>query len=599
MNKRFFSRLDTEFWLSCFLLIIIGTPVNAQFYKKITSPGKPTQNSGSFALPGKEFDPLEELTANYKSFNSKEFGGRLSGTIGSESAGRFLGKQWDQLGIYPYGRNFFHPFKIVVGKSFTPATKVRVNRQYIFLPEDIYPLGSIGTNPFQGYFMKDAREFGQPWLIPMFTNRNESVNTSIDWESRFMDTVLFAKKLGATAVFFYKNFPSDLGPKFSFDFFQKDWPLPVFIINHEAYKKHIASNPTILPFSVDLHFQNETKTTANIIGRIDNSAPYDVMVMAHFDYFSYDAKQQGVGNSNPFLGDASLLLTFSKLLLTKEADKKYNFILVGLADAPSDSFSINALLSNKQVDFSKVAFAINLDAVGQLDWYQRKIFVEGAGMSRNWMPFFKTQVVGLNYDFLSSESPSFTAHSFSQKRIPYLSFSTLNRETEAKEHPKLKNPANLKGALTLLNQVYRLIVVMDGRKPLFADSKQQRINDRELLPPKAESYPTKQTKSAGQSSTSSSTISKPGANPTINHEVGIIWDRQYDGFGVLIKGIEKGKPASRSELKTGDIILEVKKIKINKLPDYIKVMNELKRGEEVIIKVKRGVTVQELFLPYF
>jgi C-terminal processing protease CtpA/Prc len=78
--------------------------------------------------------------------------------------------------------------------------------------------------------------------------------------------------------------------------------------------------------------------------------------------------------------------------------------------------------------------------------------------------------------------------------------------------------------------------------------------------------------------------------------VGIVCDSAYNGFGVRVLTIVKQQPADKAGIEAGDIIMQMGQQKINALKDYDAVLKNLKRGGKLVIKVKRGVTVQNFTL---
>ena len=61
-----------------------------------------------------------------------------------------------------------------------------------------------------------------------------------------------------------------------------------------------------------------------------------------------------------------------------------------------------------------------------------------------------------------------------------------------------------------------------------------------------------------------------------------------EGKGVVISKVTPGTPASRAGVWPGDVIVEVRKKKIRGLEDYCHILDEIERGRNVLMLIKRG-----------
>jgi S1-C subfamily serine protease len=64
--------------------------------------------------------------------------------------------------------------------------------------------------------------------------------------------------------------------------------------------------------------------------------------------------------------------------------------------------------------------------------------------------------------------------------------------------------------------------------------------------------------------------------------------------GVRVSGVSKDSPAEKSGLKNQDIIVELGNQKIENLYDYTYVLQSLKPGNEIPLKVMRSGKLEEL-----
>jgi serine protease Do len=58
--------------------------------------------------------------------------------------------------------------------------------------------------------------------------------------------------------------------------------------------------------------------------------------------------------------------------------------------------------------------------------------------------------------------------------------------------------------------------------------------------------------------------------------------------GVVISDIESGSPASEAGLRPGDLIREMNRKGIENLDDYRQALNQAKKGDNLLLLIKRG-----------
>jgi serine protease Do len=64
------------------------------------------------------------------------------------------------------------------------------------------------------------------------------------------------------------------------------------------------------------------------------------------------------------------------------------------------------------------------------------------------------------------------------------------------------------------------------------------------------------------------------------------WDQNE--YGVVISNVQPGSPAADSKLRQGDLIKEVNRQKIQNLKDYNQTLQKAKKGESLLLLIKRG-----------
>ncbi len=76
--------------------------------------------------------------------------------------------------------------------------------------------------------------------------------------------------------------------------------------------------------------------------------------------------------------------------------------------------------------------------------------------------------------------------------------------------------------------------------------------------------------------------------PRFKVTLGIIPDYMFDGEGLRIDGVSEGRPADKGGLLKGDIIVQMGEIKVEDMNSYMKALGQFKKGDETVVRVKRG-----------
>jgi S1-C subfamily serine protease len=84
-------------------------------------------------------------------------------------------------------------------------------------------------------------------------------------------------------------------------------------------------------------------------------------------------------------------------------------------------------------------------------------------------------------------------------------------------------------------------------------------------------------------------------NRTFRVYLGTIPDYSQEGVkGVRISGVTQNGPSEKAGIKGGDVIVELDKMKVNNLYDYVYVLQSMKPQVKTTIKVLRNGDVKEL-----
>lgn len=595
------SKIKLKYFLLFFSLLFLSVDtVEAQFWKKVTPSfllNKPKNN----VLPIDSTQLLQLISKDVNVLSSPKFGGRRMGTQGAQQSGLYVAKSLNSSGIYPSGEDFVHIFRYVDSKSLDRQTRFMIGRNYISVPEEAFPSPYSSYGVVRNYIIPNCRNFGQPWIIPLYQNVQQAKDPHFDWVYQTYLRAKVAQNRGASAVIFYDNYDSPYAPKYQNEKDTAVLNIPVLILNDKAYKDKVSGISVMTMMSLDISYKNDYKKAANIVGYLNNMAPYDVLICAHYD--GYGGSNQANPNywgANDNASGVAAMMALARLI-NKSGLKNYNYIFAAVSGGTRGQLGAEALLQDKKLDKERIAYVFNFDRVGDRFYGQKKqLYINGLTSSEAWLSFFTKAVKGWHFNLEDSSVAVSDYKPFMDHEIPALSFSTYPKElneTAAKVGHKVD--------MDMINNVaifaYNIILQMNQMpQPAFAKPIYQRAIKKEIEQLKYSNEIWEKNKRTDSRSTSQpeAPIIKEGKVATQAKVVGklnflgIVCDSTYEGYGVRIQDVKKQEPAAEFGLKSGDIIMEIDKVKINNFKDYLAVLNRMKPGEKLEFKVKRGVTVQ-------
>jgi len=207
---------------------------------------------------------------------------------------------------------------------------------------------------------------------------------------------------------------------------------------------------------------------------------------------------------------------------------------------------------------------LNLDMVGRL---KDKLIIQGVGSSTLWPPMIEELAIKSGVPVSSQDDPYLPTDSmaFYIERIPTLNFFTgaHSEYHTPRDQSGLINYAGLE-KVTRLGQMLIEDLAWTTQKISYVEIPQSRRNSQ-------------------------------SASRSFRIFLGTIPDYSQDGVkGVRVSGVSKDSPAEKSGLKNQDIIVELGNQKIENLYDYTYVLQSLKPGNEIPLKIMRSGRLEEL-----
>ena len=471
--------------------------------------------------------------------------GRRAGDPGEVLAAEFIASKFKEIGLTPHGDNgsFFQHFTINDGKEISKENELKLNGKDLKAGIDFFPLSNSPSASFSAESSPSLNEKGQPWMVDLAEAIQENKeNPHFDVANLLTEKMLKAKEKGASAVLFFNS--SALDDKIKFD--PKDRsetaPLPAAYINTLAQKQHLTDASSSFQISAKLSITPKIRNSRNVVGYLDNKAPYTIVIGAHFDHL-------GFGED----GKSSMIeLAF---LLKNSKAKRYNYLFIAFSAEELGLNGSKYFVENPTVSLNSINYMINMDMVGRLNDSSKTITVGGYGTSPSWKPMFdavKKKDFTIRIDSSGTGPSDHT--SFYRKDIPVLFFFTGLHS----DYHKPSDDADK------INYVGMLKIIRFIQQMIEADKQEQKLVF---------------TKTREQQTSTSARFSV---------SMGIMPDYSYTGSGVRVDGVSDNRPAKKAGILAGDIVKQLGEHKTSSVESYMQALSKFKKGDKTTTIVLRG-----------
>jgi len=313
---------------------------------------------------------------------------------------------------------------------------------------------------------------------------------------------------------------------------------------------------------------DSTITATNVIGFMDNQAPFTVIVGAHYDHLGYGAegtlyrgeeKLIHNGADDNASGVGVMLNLISKL---KNANKGNNYLFIAFSAEEMGLLGSNYFTKNATIDLDNANYMLNMDMVGRLK-QDSTLAVYGVGTS----PILKQVVNNSNSRFkiIENESgPGPSDHpSFYNSAIPVLHFFTGQHEDYHKPSDD-SDKLNYEGMNAISDYIFEIITELDSQGKL----------------------PFRKTKNESEDV------------PRFKVGLGVVPDYLFDGKGMRIDGITEDKPAQKAGLQKGDIVIKLGDSTITDMMSYMRALSSFNVGDKTKVVVERDGTQVEVDIEF-
>jgi len=314
------------------------------------------------------------------------------------------------------------------------------------------------------------------------------------------------------------------------------------------------------------------RSSNNVIGFLDNKAPYTIVIGAHYDHLglghdhnSLDANPEGKihngadDNASGTTGVIELANYFSGNGKTEP----YNFLFICFSGEELGLLGSKKWCDNPDMDLKNVNFMVNMDMIGRLNDSTKKLVVYGVGTSPMFVPMIDSIQTSMSIKKDSSGVGPSDQTSFYLKDIPVLHFFT-GQHSDYHKPSDDANKINYKGEVEVLNYIVSVI---------------EKTYHYPKLP-----FSKTRTVESGKSS--------------FKVTMGVMPDYTFEGPGMRIDGVTDNKPASKAGVLKGDVVKKLGGEEVKDVMSYMKVLSKYIKGDSTTVEIFRNGEVKVLNLTF-
>lgn len=331
-------------------------------------------------------------------------------------------------------------------------------------------------------------------------------------------------------------------------------------MGNDGYYFHFKYKKSRNPHGTDTS-EDDRLEAANVIGFIDNGAPYTVVIGAHhdhlglgYDHNSLDANPEGKihngadDNASGVAGVIALANYFSN----NDIVEKNNFLFMTFSGEELGLIGSKKWCEHPTYPLNKITYMLNMDMIGRFNDSTKKLLIYGIGTSDVWKDAIEKNNTYFSIKYDSAGVGPSDQTSFYLKDIPVLHFFTGQHSDYHKPSDDIEK-INIEGEVRILEFMIDIINTLDEK---------QKINFYK---------------------TANSESNKISFKVTL----GVMPDYVFDGKGMRLDGVTDNKPASKAGLQSGDIIIQLGDYPVETVQSYMEALSHFQKGDRVKVTIIR------------
>lgn len=500
---------------------------------------------------------------------SDSLSGRMTGSKGEELASQYIIQYLKESGCVPCFStgSYTNSFSFLFSRIPNFNTILILDDSNLFLDKEFRPLAFSSTGDVKGEILlwNDAKQMNsissQKSFIALLDIDEFNAKHPHEDYNRLRFEFDSIASYGAKAILLinksgeYENWVNN--------FKLSSTIIPVAYISDSSWSMKAKRCKSA---SLKIAFNDSFKTGSNICGYIPGTSSSSIILGAHYDHLgvgqesnsSLDKQTNDIHyGADDNASGVSMVLELTKEI--KKLDTKgHNFVFTFFSGEELGLLGSKHFLNQKNsIVFSidSINYMLNFDMVGRLKNGENNLLISGTGTSILWDSIIdKTSIPGISVKKTESGIGPSDHSSFYFKGIPALHFFTG-------PHSDYHKPSDTPEKVNYYGMSSIGQFVISNIQNSFT-------------------YPKLIFRKTASESKST--------NPSFKVTLGIVPDYSYEKLGLRIDGIISGKPAEKSGLLGGDIILKLNGIHIKDIQTYMYALSICSKGQTVQLEYMRG-----------
>jgi aminopeptidase YwaD len=504
---------------------------------------------------------LANLKTHIQYLASDKLEGRRAGTQGELMAMQYIAAEFQKDGLQPKGTNaYIQEFEINEGKKFSDTGNMfTVNDKKLELKKDYYPLSYSANASSEGSASMALREKGGPWFFDVkYLLDDNSNNPHFDINDAIAKEAKLAKEKGGTALIVFNSSQLVDNIQFNKNDTAASEAIPVVYLTKDGIQNFFSDATDTYDIKLQVSLTRAKRKARNVIGYINFNAPTTVILGAHYDHLGYgeddnslDGKGQIHNGADDNASGTAALIELGRMLQKSKAHNN-NYLFIAFSGEELGLFGSKYWLENPSLNVVP-NYMINMDMIGRYD-SSRKLTIGGYGTSPVWGQVFAATIdKNLVVKFDSSGVSPSDHTSFYRKDMPVLFFFT-NSHSDYHKSTDDADKINYKGEVEIVNYIGRIVTATNDKGKLAFT----KTHDQDMSP-----------------------VSLPVT-------LGVMPDYTFDGTGMRIDAVSKGKIAEKIGLQTGDVLMQLGDYKFVDVQTYMHALQHFKKGDRTILHIKRN-----------